>query len=117
MPPYRLKSWIPLDKLKWSDLSANPGAIELLRANQDKINWHELSQNPGIFPDPSRAATPIQQGFRKSRGYAAWKYSPERLASQGYFENNLNFGKKRKVTNSGMSLKTINKWMKYLNTF
>jgi hypothetical protein len=35
----------------------------------------------------------IQKNFRKSREYAAWKYSPERLKQQGYF--NTEFGKKR----------------------
>ena len=33
------------------------------------------------------------------------------------YQKPARFGKKRKVTNYGMSLKTINKWMKYLNTF
>ena len=46
MPPYRLKSWIPLDKLFWPNLSANPAAIELLRENRDKIDWRILSANP-----------------------------------------------------------------------
>jgi hypothetical protein len=32
----------------------------------------------------------IQKNFRKSREYAAWKYSPERLQQQGFF--NTEFG-------------------------
>jgi len=184
MPRYRLKSWIPLDKLKWSGLSrnpnpeaiellrenpdkinwrllsynknpraiellrenqdnidwhglsenpaaidlllenpgrimwgllsANPAAIDLLRANQDKIDWYVLSRNPAIFENPEEAATKIQQGFRKSKGYAEWAYHPERLASQGYFEN-MDFGKrrstKRRSTNN-YSLKTIDRLIK-----
>ena len=188
MPPYRLKSWIPLDKLYWRNLSANPAAIELLRenrhkidwrslsanknpaaiellrenrdkidwiilsgnpaaidllrenhenidwielslnpaaiellrANQDKIDWAFLSDNPSIFDDLGKSAGKIQRGFRGSRGYAKWAYSPERLASQGYFENNMDFGKRRSTkstkrrsnTNSGMSLKTIDRLIK-----
>ena len=147
MPPYRLKSWIPLYKLDWRYLSANPAAIDLLRENPEeinwmflssnpaaidllrenpqRINWPQLSENPAIFEkDPEKAATKIQQDFRKSRGYAAWAYSPQRLKSQGYFDNNLDFGKRRSTkstkstkrksntTNSGMSLKTIDRLIK-----
>ena len=35
----------------------------------------------------------IQKNFRRSREYAAWKYSPERLQQQGFFNNS--FGKKK----------------------
>ena len=34
------------------------------------------------------AANKIQSSFRKSRDYAAWKYHPERLRKQGYFNEN-----------------------------
>ena len=49
MPPYRLKSWIPLDKLSWEILSKypNPGAIDLLRENPNKING--ISKNETTF--------------------------------------------------------------------
>jgi hypothetical protein len=30
-------------------LSANPGAMDYLRENQDKIDWDMLSSNPAIF--------------------------------------------------------------------
>jgi hypothetical protein len=43
---YKLKDWIPLEKLDWCGLSANPNAIELLKANLGKINWDALSENP-----------------------------------------------------------------------
>ena len=33
-------------KIDWNELSANPNAIELLQANQEKINWPRLSANP-----------------------------------------------------------------------
>ena len=33
-------------KIDWNELSANPNAIELLKANQEKINWPRLSANP-----------------------------------------------------------------------
>ena len=99
----------------WHFLSANPAAMDLLLENQDKIDWTYLSLNPAIFDDLGKAAGKIQRGFRKSQGYAAWKYSPERLASQGYFEN-MDFGKriKRKsnTTYSKMSLKTIDRLIK-----
>jgi hypothetical protein len=40
------------------------------------------------------SASKIQKNFRRSRDYAAWKYSPQKLQEQGYF-NQLDFGKKR----------------------
>jgi hypothetical protein len=45
---YKLRDWIPLDKIDWFWLSLNPndGAIALLKANQDKIDWEWLSGNP-----------------------------------------------------------------------
>jgi hypothetical protein len=94
--------------------------MDLLRKNPRRINWQELSRNPAIFDDPENAATKIQRGFRKSRGYAAWDYSPERLASQGYFEN-MDFGKRRSTkstkstkrrSNTTYSLKTIDRLIK-----
>ena len=42
---YKLKDWIPPEKLDWVFLSANPNAIELLKENQDKIDWEFLSKN------------------------------------------------------------------------
>ena len=37
------------DKIDWSILSGNPNAIELLARNTDKINWHILSSNPNAI--------------------------------------------------------------------
>ena len=37
------------DKIRWSLLSANPNAIELLKENQDNIGWAFLMLNPSIF--------------------------------------------------------------------
>ena len=54
------------------------------------------------------ATSKIQGAFRKSRGYAAWKYHPQRLKAQGYF-NDLSFGKR-----SGSALKRLNE-IKYLS--
>jgi hypothetical protein len=48
----------------------------------------------------------IQKNFRKSREYAAWKYSPERLQQQGFF--NTEFGKRSKHL--------IENEIKYLNS-
>jgi hypothetical protein len=76
-----------IDKIDWNMLSGNPAAIDLLRKNQDQINWHNLSSNPAIFDDLGVYAGKIQRGFRKSRDYAVWAYSPQRLAAQGYFDN------------------------------
>ena len=42
---YKLKDWVPLEKLSWVFLSANPNAIELLKKYQDKIDWEYLSKN------------------------------------------------------------------------
>jgi hypothetical protein len=43
---YKLKDWIPPEKLRWEYLSENPNAIDLLKENQDKIDWARLSINP-----------------------------------------------------------------------
>jgi hypothetical protein len=106
------------NQINWWASSSNPLATDILRDNIKGINWRLLSKNPAIFDDIGKAAGKIQQGFRKSRGYAAWKYSPQRLASQGYFDNNMDFGKrrstkstKRKSTNN-YSLKTIDSLIK-----
>uniref|UniRef100_A0A6C0I8H5 Uncharacterized protein n=1 Tax=viral metagenome TaxID=1070528 RepID=A0A6C0I8H5_9ZZZZ len=37
MNRYRLKSWIPLDKINWS-VFPSPGAIELLKKYPEKID-------------------------------------------------------------------------------
>ena len=43
---YKLKDWIPLEKLNWVKLSSNPNAIELLKSNRYEIDWKRLSGNP-----------------------------------------------------------------------
>ncbi len=48
---YKLKDWIPPEKLDWENLSENPNAIELLKENQRKIDWKALSGNPAIFDE------------------------------------------------------------------
>ena len=47
----KLKDWIPLSKLKWSELSSNPNAIEYLSLpeNIEHIDWNELSSNPNAI--------------------------------------------------------------------
>jgi len=44
-PVWKLKDWIDLEKLDWSQLSLNPNAIKLLEENLDKIHWCQLSKN------------------------------------------------------------------------
>ena len=46
---YKLKDWIPPEKLNWVFLSENPNAIELLKANRKKIDWDYLSLNPNAI--------------------------------------------------------------------
>ena len=41
-----LLNWINIRNLNWSQLSKNPGAIDLLKAYPDNINWNHLSKNP-----------------------------------------------------------------------
>jgi hypothetical protein len=105
---YKLRDWIPLDKLNWGNLSLNPNAIDLLRENPDRIHWRNLSRNPNaiellrdnpdkidwdylscnpnIFINPDEHARTIQKAFRKSRGYAMWSGHPDRLKTQGFFD-------------------------------
>jgi len=34
----KLRDWIPIDKIDWRSLSANPNAISLLEKHPDKID-------------------------------------------------------------------------------
>ena len=47
--PMCLLPWIDINKLNWFCLSANPNAIQLLKANPEKIDWHYLSCNPNAM--------------------------------------------------------------------
>jgi hypothetical protein len=46
---WKLRKWIPIDKLEWECLSWNPSAIHLLEANPEKIDWDNLSENPSAI--------------------------------------------------------------------
>jgi uncharacterized protein YlzI (FlbEa/FlbD family) len=105
---YKLRDWIPLDKLNWQNLSLNPNAIDLLRENPhrihwqnlslnpnaidllrenpDRIDWDYLSRNPNIFIKTDACVRTIQTAFRKSRGYAEWAGHPDRLKAHGFFD-------------------------------
>ena len=48
-PLCKLRDWIPIEKLDWVKLSANPNAIHLLEQNLDKIDWPHLSTNPNAI--------------------------------------------------------------------
>jgi len=48
-PIYKLRDWIPLNKIDWSKLSKNPKAIHILEKNLDKIDWTNLSLNPNAI--------------------------------------------------------------------
>ncbi len=43
---YKLKNWIPINKLNIWILSQNPNAIDFLKENTSKIKWNYLSKNP-----------------------------------------------------------------------
>ncbi len=43
---WKLREWIPIEKLNFEKLSMNPSAIWLLEQNSDKIYWSNLSKNP-----------------------------------------------------------------------
>jgi hypothetical protein len=47
----KLRDWIPHSKLRWSELSSNPNAIEFLSLPENKkhIDWNELSYNPNAI--------------------------------------------------------------------
>ena len=42
---YKLRDWIPIEKLDFGELSKNPNAIHILEKNLDKINWNNLCIN------------------------------------------------------------------------
>ena len=54
-------------------------------------------EEPTCLDRRRHATSKIQSEFRKSKGYAAWKYHPTRLQTQGYF-NELSFGKRSKLS-------------------
>ena len=93
--------------------------IILKKAVIEKIECYTLNDNvltqmvlfrceeQGCLDRRRHATSKIQSEFRKSRGYAAWKYHPTRLQKQGYF-NDLSFGKKKR---SG-TLKHVNSEIK-----
>ena len=94
--------------------------IVLKKAVIEKIDCYTVNDNvltqmvlfrceePTCLDRRRHATSKIQSEFRKSKGYAAWKYHPTRLQTQGYF-NELSFGKKRSGT-----LKQVNSEIKYL---
>jgi len=86
----------------WNEFSGDPDLVY-----DDNIK--ELKEKGMWSMEKDIAANTIQNKFRKSRGYAEWKYNPERLNSEGYF-NDLSFGKTKRL-----SLKTINKLIKLIN--
>lgn len=51
---YKLRDWIPLDKLEVRHLCSNPNAISLLDEHwpniQDKVDWFDLCSNPNAIP-------------------------------------------------------------------
>ena len=76
--------------------------IEIIDCStHNPVNDHIITQmtlfrceEQGCLDRRRHATRKIQSEFRKSRGYAAWKYHPTRLQKQGYF-NDLSFGKKK----------------------
>ena len=48
---YKLRDWIPLDKIDWSSMSKNPNpsAVNFLEQNIDNVCWYNLSQNPNAI--------------------------------------------------------------------
>jgi hypothetical protein len=49
--PYvlKLRDWIDINKLNWTELTQNPNSIKLLEENIDKIDWFYLSNNPNAI--------------------------------------------------------------------
>jgi hypothetical protein len=42
---YKLRNWIPFEKINWEGMSQNPNAIYLLEQYPNKINWRYISLN------------------------------------------------------------------------
>ena len=87
-------------------------------STRNAVNDHVLTQmvlfrceEQGCLDRRRHATSKIQSEFRKSKGYAEWKYHPQRLKAQGYF-NDLSFGK-RKPKNP--ALQRVNSEIKYLS--
>ena len=44
--PYKLRDWIPQERICWASLSILPKAVYLLQQNPHKINWDWIHRNP-----------------------------------------------------------------------
>jgi len=60
------------EKMKLSNLSHNPNAIQLLEKTPDKINWHHLSQNPAIFTYDYDAMRESHKDLKQELMQSAW---------------------------------------------
>ena len=49
---WKLRDWVPIEKLHWDYLSKNPNAIFLLESHFDEINWYMLSSNTNPLAIP-----------------------------------------------------------------
>ena len=46
---YKLRDWIPSDKIDFYYLSKNPNSISILEKNIDQIDWYNLPLNPNAM--------------------------------------------------------------------
>ena len=49
-PQWKLLDWIPLERLEWKSLCANPRAIQILQQYPERIDWQMLCINPEAIP-------------------------------------------------------------------
>jgi len=76
---YKLRDWIDIDKINWSNLSRNPSAIHMLKGkHQFYITWYNLSRNPN-------AIDLLEQNFDKIN----WNYLSENPNAIHILEQNF----------------------------
>lgn len=46
---YKIRDWIPENKVRWWNLMHEPKAIDYLEKNPSKINWNSLASNPAAI--------------------------------------------------------------------
>ena len=81
---YKLRHWIPIEKLDFKKLSLNPNAIHLLEKNMDKIDWEELSKNPNAIDLLEKNIDKIDDWYFLSQNPSIFTYDYPKMQKDFY---------------------------------
>ena len=80
----KLREWVQIDNLDWEGLSRNPNAIQLLEKNLDKVYWSQLSANPN-----PNAIHILEQNLDKMTTVSCWAWLSSNPNAIRLLEKNL----------------------------